>query len=77
MSDAILDVQGLVGGYGKMTILNGTTFQVLTLHDEAKKRDPDKTGLNFILSPNIDAGGGGGGGGAAGAIDPATGLPTT
>src|SRR6476620_12189203 len=28
MSDAILDVQGLVGGYGKMTILNGTTFQV-------------------------------------------------
>jgi len=28
MSDTILDVQGLVGGYGKMTILNGTTFQV-------------------------------------------------
>ena len=28
MSDAILDVQGLVGGYGKMTILNGTTFSV-------------------------------------------------
>ena len=28
MSDAILDVQGLVGGYGKMTILNGTAFQV-------------------------------------------------
>jgi branched-chain amino acid transport system ATP-binding protein len=26
MSEAILDVQGLVGGYGKMTILNGTTF---------------------------------------------------
>ena len=24
----ILDVQGLVGGYGKMTILNGTTFSV-------------------------------------------------
>jgi branched-chain amino acid transport system ATP-binding protein len=28
MSDAILDVQNLVGGYGKMTILNGTTFSV-------------------------------------------------
>ena len=30
MSDTILDVQGLVGGYGKMTILNGTTFSVPT-----------------------------------------------
>ena len=29
MSDPILDVQHLVGGYGKMTILNGTTFSVL------------------------------------------------
>ena len=28
MSEPILDVQGLVGGYGKMTILNGTTFSV-------------------------------------------------
>ncbi len=28
MSDTILDVQDLVGGYGKMTILNGTTFSV-------------------------------------------------
>ena len=28
MSDAILDIQGLVGGYGKMTILNGTSFSV-------------------------------------------------
>jgi branched-chain amino acid transport system ATP-binding protein len=28
MGDTILDVQGLVGGYGKMTILNGTTFSV-------------------------------------------------
>jgi len=28
MNDAILDVQGLVGGYGKMTILNGTSFSV-------------------------------------------------
>ncbi|MEH2530330.1 branched-chain amino acid transport system ATP-binding protein [Bradyrhizobium sp. AZCC 1588] len=28
MSDPILEVQGLVGGYGKMTILNGTSFSV-------------------------------------------------
>ncbi|WP_316227339.1 ABC transporter ATP-binding protein [Bradyrhizobium sp. SZCCHNR1047] len=28
MSDPILDVQNLVGGYGKMTILNGTSFSV-------------------------------------------------
>jgi branched-chain amino acid transport system ATP-binding protein len=28
MSDTILSVQDLVGGYGKMTILNGTTFSV-------------------------------------------------
>jgi branched-chain amino acid transport system ATP-binding protein len=28
MGDTILDVQGLVGGYGKMTILNGTSFTV-------------------------------------------------
>src|SRR6202163_4634842 len=28
MNDAILDVQNLVGGYGKMTILNGTSFSV-------------------------------------------------
>jgi len=28
VSDTILDVQNLVGGYGKMTILNGTTFSV-------------------------------------------------
>src|SRR6185312_14617885 len=28
MSATILDVQNLVGGYGKMTILNGTTFAV-------------------------------------------------
>jgi branched-chain amino acid transport system ATP-binding protein len=28
MNDTILDVQGLVGGYGKMTILTGTTFTV-------------------------------------------------
>ena len=30
MSEPILDVQGLVGGYGKMTILNGTSFSVPT-----------------------------------------------
>src|ERR1700681_1921979 len=28
MNDAILDVQGLIGGYRKMTILNGTSFSV-------------------------------------------------
>jgi len=28
VSDTILDVQSLVGGYGKMTILNGTSFSV-------------------------------------------------
>ena len=28
MHNAILDVEGLVGGYGKMTILNGTSFSV-------------------------------------------------
>jgi branched-chain amino acid transport system ATP-binding protein len=28
MNDTILDVQNLVGGYGKMTILNGTSFTV-------------------------------------------------
>ena len=28
MSETILDVQNLVGGYGKMTILNGTSFSV-------------------------------------------------
>ena len=28
MSDTILEVRGLVGGYGKMTILNGTSFAV-------------------------------------------------
>lgn len=28
MSDSILSVHNLVGGYGKMTILNGTTFSV-------------------------------------------------
>jgi branched-chain amino acid transport system ATP-binding protein len=28
VSDSILSVHNLVGGYGKMTILNGTTFSV-------------------------------------------------
>jgi branched-chain amino acid transport system ATP-binding protein len=28
MSESLLSVQGLVGGYGKMTILNGTSFTV-------------------------------------------------
>ena len=32
MSEPILDVQGLVGGYGQMTILNGTSFSVPARH---------------------------------------------
>ena len=28
MTDAMLEIEGLVGGYGAMTILNGTTFKV-------------------------------------------------
>ncbi|PYJ00277.1 MAG: hypothetical protein DME25_21095, partial [Verrucomicrobia bacterium] len=31
---------------------------IKTLSDEAKKRDPEKRGLNFILNPNVDTGGG-------------------
>jgi len=46
---------------------------IQTLNDEAKRRDPDKKGINFIINPNVDTG-------AAqavpGAVDPATGLPT-
>ena len=40
MNDAILDVQNLVGGYGKMTILNGTTFSV------------PKATITTIIGPN-------------------------
>jgi branched-chain amino acid transport system ATP-binding protein len=40
MSDTILDVQNLVGGYGKMTILNGTSFTV------------PKGSITTIIGPN-------------------------
>jgi general secretion pathway protein D len=46
---------------------------IINLNDEAKKRDPEKRGVNFLINPNIDSGGA-----AAttpGAIDPTTGLP--
>ena len=58
---------------------------VKNLSDEAKRRDPEKRGINFIINPNAPpaatptpgAFGAPGGFGApgAGAIDPATGLP--
>ena len=43
MSDDILEVRGLVGGYGKMTILNGTSFSrcrrgSITTVDRAERR---------------------------------------
>ncbi len=40
MSDTILDVKNLVGGYGKMTILNGTSFSV------------PKASITTIIGPN-------------------------
>ena len=48
---------------------------ILNLNDEAKRRDPEKRGLNFIINPNAEAA-------AApmmmpGMVDPATGLPMT
>src|SRR5208337_3379800 len=46
---------------------------IRNLSDEARKRDPEKRGLNFIYNANVDSAGGATGG--AGAIDPATGLP--
>src|ERR1051326_6616490 len=48
---------------------------IINLNDEAKKRDPERRGINFIINPNSDLGGGGAAPGAPGAIDPATGLP--
>jgi tetratricopeptide (TPR) repeat protein len=45
---------------------------VKLLNDEAKKRDPDKRGINFILNSNIDPPPSAP---QQGAIDPATGLP--
>jgi hypothetical protein len=44
------------------------------LGDEARKRDPLKRGINFMINPNADAGGGGVTT-TPGAVDPATGLP--
>jgi type II secretory pathway component GspD/PulD (secretin) len=46
---------------------------IVNLNDEARKRDPEKRGLNFIINPNAEAP-------AAqpmipGSVDPATGLP--
>jgi hypothetical protein len=64
---------------------------VRSLSEQAKIRDPDKKGINFLINPNPDnsvstlspvgAGGFGGGGFPGGAVpgaptvDPATGLP--
>ena len=46
---------------------------VVNLNDEAKRRDPEKRGLNFILNPNAESAPPAAA--AAGAVDPATGLP--
>jgi len=48
---------------------------IINLNDEAKKRDPERRGINFIINPNSDLGGAAIPVGAPGAIDPATGLP--
>jgi hypothetical protein len=63
---------------------------IRTLNEQARLRDPDKKGINFLINPNGDtsvpvatAGAGGGFGGPPGgfggpnpaAVDPATGLP--
>jgi hypothetical protein len=47
---------------------------VLNLRDEAKKRDPEKKGINFMLNPNTEASAIPTAA-APGPIDPATGLP--
>jgi general secretion pathway protein D len=48
---------------------------IINLNDEAKKRDPERRGINFIINPNSDLGGGAAAPGGPGQIDPATGLP--
>jgi general secretion pathway protein D len=48
---------------------------IINLNDEARKRDPERRGINFIINPNSDVGGAAVAPGAPGAIDPATGLP--
>ena len=67
------------GLYAKLDRIHLDQFQadglplgevIKLLNDEAKKRDPEKKGVNFMLNANIDPVG------AAGAIDPGTGLPT-
>ncbi len=45
---------------------------IKVLNDEAKKRDPEKRGINFLLNPNVDVGAAPA---AATATDAATGLP--
>ena len=47
---------------------------VKNLSDEAKRRDPEKRGINFIINPNSDSMAAASAP-AAGAVDPATGLP--
>jgi hypothetical protein len=60
----------------KQIVLPEITFDGLPLgevlkilSDEAIKRDPDKTGVNFLINPNVRPVA------RAGAVDPATGLP--
>ena len=60
----------------KQIVLPEITFDGLPLgevlkilSDEAIKRDPDKTGVNFLINPNVPSVA------PAGAVDPATGLP--
>lgn len=48
---------------------------VNNLYDQAKRRDPEKRGINFIINNNTDTGGGAAAAVAPGAIDPTTGLP--
>ena len=49
---------------------------VANLFDQAKRRDPEKRGINFIVNNNVDTGASAAGAApAAGGIDPTTGLP--
>jgi general secretion pathway protein D len=46
------------------------------LFDQAKRRDPERRGINFIINQNVDTGASGGvAPGAPAAVDPTTGLP--
>jgi general secretion pathway protein D len=54
------------------------TEVIKNLSDEAKRRDPEKRGLNFIVNQNVDTGNSPGGGAfIPQQIDPNTGLPIT